>query len=226
MKTIFIERDISSFEDFYDSDWVVGLEQLVKSTDIEGIVEDFATHWWGSARAFVLPWLLVNEIYDRVNSIKPVEASRQDLWNEYLKNNAFRGALWKLSEGMYCSIYYAYENLIVNLLQEIRGATIRVTDRDFNKKLIEVYGDKFANRIWNGNFISISREVRNCIVHNGGKSSDKLLKMKPHPYISGGDILISASDTRELYKNLKPIVYEVIGESLRKIIKRDTGAWC
>ena len=50
--------------------------------------------------------------------------------------------------------------------------------------------------------------------------------MKPHPYISGGDILISASDTRELYKNLKPVVYEVIGESLRKIIERDTGAWC
>ena len=125
---------------------------------------------------------------------------------------------------MYCSIYYAYENLIVNLLQEIRGATIRVTDRDFNKKLIEVYGDKFANRIWNGNFISISREVRNCIVHNGGKSSDKLLNMKPHPYISGRDILISASDTRGLYKNLKPVVYEVIDESLRKIIKRDTEA--
>ena len=39
MKTIFIESDLSSFEDFYDSDWVVGLEKLVKSTDIESIVE-------------------------------------------------------------------------------------------------------------------------------------------------------------------------------------------
>ena len=225
MKKIFIESDLSSFEDFYDRDWVVGLYQLVKSTDIEGIVLDFAADWWGSARAFVLPWLLVNGVYDGVNSTIPVEASRQELWNQYLKSDAFKVALWKLSEGMYCSIYYAYENLIVNLLQKIRGSTIRVTDRDFNKKLIEVYGDKFVNRIWNGNFISISREVRNCIVHNGGKSSDKLLKMKPLPDISGGDILISASDTRELYKNLKPVVYEVIGESLRNITKRDTGAW-
>lgn len=226
MKAIFIESDLSSFKDFYDGEWVAGLEKLVKGTDIEGIVEEFAAHWWGSARAFVLPWVLVNGVYDGVNSIIPVGASRQDLWNEYLKNSAFRGALWKLSEGMYCSIYYAYENLIMNLLRVISGVTVRVTDRDFNKKLIEVYGDKFANRIWNGNFISVSREVRHCIVHNGGKSSSKLLGMKPHPYISGGNIFISASDTRELYEKLKPVVHEVIDESLRKITNRDTRAQC
>lgn len=224
MKTIFIESDLSSFEDFYDSDWVVELEQLVKSTDIEGIVEDFTAHWWGSARAFVLPWLLVNGVYDSVNTFRPTVASRQDLWNEYLKTYTFRAALWKLAEGMYCSIYYAYENLIVNLLKEIRVETIRVTDWGFNKELTAVYGDKFADRIWNTNFISVSREVRNCIVHNGGKPTDKLLRMKPHPYISGGDILISASDTRELYKELKPLIREVISESLREIRKRDLGA--
>ncbi len=220
MKAIFIESGLSSFEDFHDGEWLEKVAGLVKGTDIDSVVEEFAIHWWGSARAFVLPWVLVNGVYDVVTITSPVEASRQDLWNEYLKTNAFRVALWKLSEGMYCSIYYAYENLIVNLLREIRGATVRVTDRGFNKALIGIYGEKFANRIWNNSFISVSREVRNCIVHNGGKPSIKLLNMKPLPLIKDGDILISASDTRDLYNTLKPAVHEIIEESLKKITTR------
>lgn len=216
MKTIFIESDLSSFEDFDDSEWLEKVAGLVQGTNIETVVEEFVAHWWGSARAFVLPWLLVNGVYDAVNSNIPVGASRQDLWNEYLDTKEFQGALWKLSEGIYCLIYYAYENLIVNLMWEIGGAKVRVTDRDFNKALIGVYGEEFANRIWNSNFISVSREVRNCIVHNGGKPSRKLSNMNPLPLIRGGEIWISASDTRQLYNTLKPIVHELIEKSLTK----------
>lgn len=115
---------------------------------------------------------------------------------------------------MFCSIYYAYENLMVNILKKIRNSGIRVTDRDFNKVLIEVYGNKFANKVWTSNFVSISREVRNCIVHNGGKPSVRLLKMKPLPLIKDDDVMISASDTRKLYNTLKPLVYEILNESL------------
>jgi hypothetical protein len=159
----------------------------------------------------------VNGVYDGVYSIVPPDKSRQDVWNEYLKYNEFQGALWKLAESMYCSIYYAYENLIVNILNKIKNTKIRVTDRDFNKVLIEVCGDKLAQRIWNSSFISVSREVRNCIVHNGGKPSDRLLKMKSLPLIRNENILISASDTRMLYNTLKPLAYEILEEALRKI---------
>ena len=105
---------------------------------------------------------------------------------------------------------------MVNILKKIRNAGIRVTDKDFNKILIEVYGDKFANKIWTSSFVSVSREVRNCIVQNGGKPSDRLLKMKPLPLIKDGDVMISASDTRKLYNTLKPLVYEILNESLGK----------
>ena len=93
---------------------------------------------------------------------------------------------------MYCSIYYAYENLLVNLLQKIKGKKIRVTDRDFSKLMIEVYGDKFANKTWNSNFISTTREIRNCLVHNGGMVSNRLLEMKPRPHIKKENVIISA----------------------------------
>ena len=225
MKTIFIESDMCSFEDFHDSDWLKKTFDLVKDTDIESVAEEVVSHWWGSARAFVLPWLLVNGVYDSIYSAMPIppDKSRQEYWDEYLQLNEFRGALWKLAESMFCSIYYAYENLIVNALRKIENASVRVTDRDFNKVLIEVYGDKFANRIWNDSFIAVSREVRNCIVHNGGKSSQRLLKMKPLPLIKGEDILISASDTRRLYDTLKPLAFEILRESLGKLSAKNSG---
>ncbi len=221
MKTFFIESDLSSFEDFHDGEWLKQVIQVVKDTDCESIAEEFVSHWWGSARAFVLPWLLVNGVYDGVYSIFPPDRSRQDVWNEYLKHIEFQGALWKLAEGMYCSIYYAYENLIVNILNKIKSTRIRVTNKDFNKVLIEVWGDKFAQRIWYSSFISVSREVRNCIVHNGGRPSDRLLKMKPLPLIRDENILISASDTRMLYNTLKPLAYEILKEALGKMSTRE-----
>ncbi len=217
MKTIFIESDLSSFEDFHDSEWFKQVYQLVKGTGCESIAEEFLSHWWGSARAFVLPWLLVNGVYDGVYSIIPPDKSRQDVWNEYLKHNEFHGALWKLAESMYCSIYYTYENLIVNISNKIKSTRTRVTDRDFNKVLIEVYGDKLAQRIWHSSFVSVSKEVRNCIVHNGGRASSHLLKMKPLSLIRDGEILISASDTRTLYNTLKPLAHEVMKEGLRNM---------
>jgi len=225
MKMIFIESDMSSFEDFHDSDWLEKIFNLVKDTDIESVAEEFVSHWWGSARAFVLPWLLVNGVYDSIYSSMPIppDKSRQDVWDEYLQHNEFWGALWKLAESMYCCIYYAYENLIVSTLREIKSASISVSDRDFNKVLIEVYGDKFANRIWNDSFIAVSRQVRNCIVHNGGKRSTRLLRMKPLPLIRGEDILISASDTRKLYNTLKPLAFEILRQSLGKLSAKNSG---
>jgi hypothetical protein len=222
MKIVFTESSLSSFEDFHDSDWLKQVAQLVKGTEIESMVEEFVAHWWGSARAFILPWLLANGVYDGINTIVPLTTSPQDVWNGYLEINGFHAALWKLSEGMYCSIYYAYENLLVNLLQKIKGKKIRVTDRDFTKLMIEVYGDKFTNKIWNSSFISTSREIRNCIVHNGGKVSSRLLEIKPRPHIEKENVIISASDTRKLYNKLKPVVYEILDESLR-ILKQKAG---
>ena len=226
MKTVFVESDLSSFEDFHDKAWIEKIFKLAKDTDIEEIAEEFASHWWGNARAFVLPWLLVNGVHDSIyNPIPfPPDKSPQDVWNEYLKHKEFRGALWKLAENTYCSIYYAYENLIVNALSRILNARIRVTDRDFNKTLIEVYGDKFANRIWNDRYIAVSRELRNCLVHNGGKASERLLKMKPVPHIRKGNILIPASDTRKLYDTLKPLALEILEVTLKKLKKTEHAA--
>jgi len=208
MKTIFIESNISSFEDFHDKEWFEALFAITEGTEIQREIDEFSSHWWGASRAFLLPWLLVTGVYDGINSVVPIlDKTKQDFWEEYLMVNAFKGSLWKVAEGAYGFIYYAYENFVVSLLNKKQDKPLRVTDRQFNSTLLGEFGIKVVNSVWNDSFVAVSREVRNCLVHNGGKTSPRLMKMSPLPRIEKEDILISATDVRVLYQKLKPKVY-------------------
>lgn len=203
MRQILINSEFSSFADFHDGKWYEKLFALSKDSVIERAVEDFSTHWWGASRAFVLPWLLVNGVFDASNGGNEQIASKQELWNQYLSIASFNVALWKVAEGAYISIYYAYENFLVNLINIDREPVCRVTDRNFSSILSDSIGESIASKVWNNSFVAVSKEVRNCIVHRGGTASPALLRMTPLPKIERGSILISASDVRQLHKNLK-----------------------
>ena len=210
MKQIFIESSFLSFSDFHDGKWYEELFALSKGLAIEAAVEDFSSHWWGASRAFLLPWLLVDGVFDASNGGGGEVKSKQELWDKYLNINSFKGALWKTAEGAYGAIYYAYENLVVNVLNIDRKLPCRVTQRDFNSIVSGSFGSSVAGKVWNNSFLAVSKEVRNCLVHRGGKASPALLKMKPLPMIEGEDILISASDVRKLHEQLKPKVMLLI----------------
>jgi len=210
MKQIFIESSFSSFADFHDGKWYEKLFSLSEGLAIESAVEDFSSHWWGASRAFILPWLLVSGVFDASNGGGGEVKSKQELWDKYLQINSFRGALWKTAEGAYGAIYYAYENLVVNVLNTDRKSPCRVTQRNFNSIVSESFGNSVASKVWNNSFVAAAKEVRNCLIHRGGKASPALLKMKPLPMIEGEDILISASDVRKLHELLKPKVMLII----------------
>lgn len=135
-----------------------------------------------------------------------------------MKLNEFNVALWKLSENIYCSLFFAYENLIVNILKEITGSSVRVTDqKSFKKILRDAFDEQLAHKVWHQTLVYTARESRNSIVHNGGKATTKLLKVKPLPaYIQDNDVVISAKITRRLYNDLKPLVYEFVVKSVEK----------
>ena len=210
MKPIFIEYGLSSFQDFHDGSWYEAIFDLADGLPIESAVEDFSFHWWGASRSFVLPWLLVDGVFKSSNGGGGTVNSEQELWNTFLQTNSFRGALWKLAEGAYGSIYYAYENLVVNIINEIQNKPCRVTDRTFNVVISNILGNSSAGKVWNNSSIAIAKEVRNCLVHRGGKASPALLKMRPLPKIEGDDVMISASDVRGLHELLKPKVLLLI----------------
>lgn len=211
MKTIFIENNFDSFKDFHDKEWFSDLYDLIDGSEISDEVEEFTAHWWGASRAFVLPWLLVDGVYEVVNEMAPIlDKTKQDYWDEYLKSMAFKSSLWKTAESTYISIYYAYENLVVSLVNKNKENPNRVTDRGFISALNNELGESLANKVWHDSFVAVSREIRNCLVHRGGKASPKLLKMRPLPQIKKEDILISATDVRSLYLDFKRRVVRLV----------------
>ena len=210
MKQIFIESSYESFADFHEGKWYEQLFEIAQGSKIQASVEDFAFHWWGASRAFVLPWLLVGGVFDASNGGGGEVQSKQQLWQHYLAHDSFKAALWKTAEGAYSSVYYAYENLLVNALNANLERTVRVTDREFGSLVLRIFGEPLASKLWSNSTIAIAKEIRNCLVHCGGKASKKLLGMKPLPQISEGDILISASDARNLHIELKSRVEMLI----------------
>jgi hypothetical protein len=205
MKTVFIEPDVESFDDFHDQRWFLELLNLAKKSAVSSQVEEFAIHWWATARAFMLPRLLVDAVFDVVHEFVPSDQRvKQDYWDEYLERKEFNAALWKVAEGAYTSIYYAYETLVIDLLNRRREPPVRVNDRQFLVVLNDELGAALANRTWNDSFVAVSREIRNCIVHRGGRASPRLSRMRPLPRIDHHNILISPGDVRRLYDDLKP----------------------
>lgn len=203
MKQIFIESSYESFADLHEGQWYEELFEIADGSKIQAFVEDFAFHWWGASRAFVLPWLLVGGVFDASKGGGGEFHSKQELWEHYMGTNSFKAALWKTAEGAYSSVYYAYENLLVNVLNANLEGEVRVTDREFGSLVSRIFGESLASKLWGNSTVSIAKEIRNCLVHRGGKASDKLRGMKPLPRISEGDILISASDARNLHIELK-----------------------
>ncbi|KQX99749.1 hypothetical protein ASD22_05815 [Rhodanobacter sp. Root480] len=204
MTRIFIEDDYDSFADFHDKGWLIEQFDLAKGSHIEKQVSSFGYAWWGHARAFILPWLFIGSIHDLIQQ-NPLSknSTKQAIWDEYLKINGFKAALWKVAESSYCGLYYAYELLLVGVVNALLEEPASVAHRGFNVAVTSHFGQKLSTRLWNDPHISTAREIRNCLVHNGGAASGKLLKMQNLPMIDQGQIMISASDARALYSMLR-----------------------
>jgi len=217
LKTIYVEGGPEAFEDLHDKEWIESVISIIDGTNIEKVTDEFLAHWWGTSRAFLLPALLVDGVYSAASQGNPeFPISKDSLWEQYLNINAFKGALWKSSESSYCSIYYAYENLILGVVTEITGRSLRITDKTFNSEFIGVFGESLMGRVWTSPALTTAKEIRHAIVHNGGKVTGRLDKMQKKPLIENGDVLISASDMRSLFKYLKPLVVELLTEAVKK----------
>lgn len=216
MKTVFIEGRLDDYQDFHDKKWFETFFILVANTPLKSAGENFAIGWYGNARAFIMPWLLVNRVYDAIAAVSRPLYDRHVVWQEYLQRPEFRAALWKTAENSFVSIYYAYEDYFVRVLKILgKWDSLRITDRDFKARAKTIIEEQTFNRCWGDNRIEVAREIRHAITHNGGRPTSNLLRKSPLPRIENDDILISATDVRQLYELLKERVIEFTQSALR-----------
>jgi hypothetical protein len=203
LKTYLILPSIEDYRDFHDKDWINTFFALANTVSLKGfeeLADHFAANWHGAARAFVLPWLLVKAVTSFADGIRPGLVSEKELWESYKDKSEFISALGKNTENCFVALYCAYEDYLVNAMKCKLGKDhLRVTDRDFASRMKYLVGSAVTQQCWHDNRIDVAREVRHCIVHNGGRPTPSLLKKKPLPTIEANNILVSPIELRNLY---------------------------
>jgi hypothetical protein len=204
MKQYLILHSLDEYKDFHDTIWFKKFFTLIDGTFLNDIGDHFGGNLYGATRAFVLPWILIDSIYN--NNSRAI--NRKYIWEQFKRINAFNAALGKTSENCYVAIYCAYEDYILQSIKVVLSEDkIRVTDRDFNRKLTSVIEERVASKCWNNNKFDLAKEIRHCLVHNGGRPTESLLKKQNLPEIVENNILITPIEVRELYSIIKECVY-------------------
>ncbi|HHF3171012.1 TPA: hypothetical protein ACPJ1O_004392 [Vibrio diabolicus] len=214
MKTAFVEYSSSSFSDLHDKKWIENLFQLVQGTEFDDTLDDFLAQWWGTARMFSLPWLMSSSL-SNMSGDESIEM-QDSMWKLLIQRPEMQVALWKTAESAYCSFYYAYECFVVSSVSLLANKKVRVTDRDFSKLVQETLGSKALSVFWSSKDIHLARELRNSIVHNGGKVTNKLNQIGYDAPLENNNIKVSATDVRNLYTLLQMKVTELVHIMLEK----------
>ena len=205
MKQYLIPHKLDEYKDFHDKNWFEKFFNRIDGTFLNDVGDHFGGNLYSATRAFMLPWMLIDSIY---GSLYKGAINRNDIWKQFKQINAFSAALGKTSENCYVAMYCAYEDYILQSIKAVCSEDkIRVTDRDFNKKLTSVIEERVASKCWNNNKFDLAKEIRHCLVHNGGRPTDSLLKKQNLPEIVESNILITPIEVRELYSIIKECAY-------------------
>lgn len=200
MKQFLIPHELKEYNDFHDKKWFENFFDLIDGTPLEEAGDHFSGNLYASARAFTFPWMLIESIHSSSDNV----ISKNYIWKKLKQLYSFQAAIGKTSENCYVAIFCSYEDYILQSTKVACGTTIlRITDRDFNKKLISAVGSNVAKISWQNNQFALAREIRNSIVHNGGRPTGKLLKQRNLPKIIKDNVLLTPLEVRELYSNVK-----------------------
>lgn len=167
---------------------------------------------------------LIHEAQEKLAG-KKVEFPRDELWNSMVQVceagslDSPKSELWlaipAAERTWYSALFFAYEDFLVRCISCDRGESIRV-GQGFAKLCIESFGLTLANKCWNESVIAIAREVRNALVHAGGRETSNLGKMSHNIKVIDGYLQILPQDVDAVYEAIKPRVASVVEWALTR----------
>lgn len=135
----------------------------------------------------------------------------EHIWADFMKQDAFRLALWESQRSSYLAFYNAYEAFLVSCLKIGTGRTcLRAADRDFKEVLRTGLLEDIAKPCWFHGEILLAREVRNALSHNGGQESPALKKIQHKLKVIDEDVHIVAGDVHRMLMRLRLAVEKII----------------
>jgi hypothetical protein len=137
----------------------------------------------------------------------PVPFSAEKAWKDFLQFAEFRHCLWASQRICYVVVYNAYEDFVARCTGV---AVVRVPYRMpkgkiFKQEFTSAFGADLLKLCWLDHPVAIARLARHALSHAGGRVTDELHSYRPyHGFeIEGGELQVKATDTRQLFDQLK-----------------------
>ena len=139
-----------------------------------------------------------------------IEFPIDDVWQSYLKDNAYQLSLWGSQRICFVAVYNSYENFLVRAVSiALSLDNCRSTDQDFKDRVEEAFGASICFRCWKTRDVNIARLARHSLSHAGGRLNKKFGK-QPHKFeIRDDRIQVTPELTKELFSLLKDCVFTI-----------------
>ena len=143
----------------------------------------------------------------RKKAMAEVDMPIQQLWEGFLKQDAFYMTVSATQRVAYVAFYNAYEAFLVACIRQVLNVTqLRAIDPKFMEGLRTAFGVDLSGPCWGSREIAIGREVRHALSHAGGRETEKVKKLNPGIEIKDGVLQIVPDDNKKLIAALRRAV--------------------
>jgi len=190
---------------------------------IQGLIERIATqaenhHIFFSTQDRAALCSEVQEIESQITqelSENPANEDLNQIWSTYLQEPEFLLAIWMSEINSFRSIYFAYENFLIKVV-EIATRKQGLRADDLNSELPQLLGEKVLRSCWTDEAIDLPRLIRHSLVHNGFKPSGELgSKYNGKFQVENGTIVIMAHHTNQLFLSVKEKILVFATEAIK-----------
>ncbi len=158
-------------------------------------------------------------------------STKAKTWNDMTKINEFNICLWGSQRLCFAAIYYAYEDFLTDCVRIKLGIPSfeKRSHKEFVKSIREAFGESVVDECYLHTHISTARNVRDALLHNGGRLTASLNKMKQelstHGFlIENDEVQITATRTHALFNRLAYSATTLLEAALLPNCETETAA--
>src|SRR5262249_54216497 len=135
----------------------------------------------------------------RAEDERPPVIETQMAWRRMLTQSEFQLSIWGSQRLCYGAVYYAYKDFLARCYRLSSDQPAYHIGREFSQHFRDQYGAAVRDYCWSDAGVHVARLTRHALVHNGGRLTRELKKLKHGLRLHGDDIQKFPTFTRSLY---------------------------
>jgi hypothetical protein len=157
------------------------------------------------------------ELTHFINELAPLTTERDKhisahaIWNQLIDQHSMPMGIHAIMRLSYTGLFGTYEEFLVRCTRILSGnAKVRSTSGCFQSILERAYGHDKAKLCWSSTKLSIIREIRNRLVHAGGKAKEGDSALASMVHIEDGYMHVFPCHIVNAYLAIKPPILAIL----------------